>query len=75
MYDDIWDKEPVMNLRMWREIEAIVDDVGEILPQLCTISHESRSVVQRVATLDGSVIPRSPRKSVFSDFSQGSLID
>jgi hypothetical protein len=56
MYDDIWDKEPLMNLIRRREIEAIVDDVGQIPAQLFTTSHESRSVVPQVATLDCPVI-------------------
>jgi WD40 repeat protein len=43
MYDDIWQREPNPSPPRRREIEGMIDQVGQIPPQLFTLPHEARS--------------------------------
>jgi hypothetical protein len=70
MYDDIWEKEGTMDRSRRAEIEASIEQVGQVPPQLFTTAHEMRGFSEPAARLEQSLIVALPSaKYVFGLFS------
>jgi hypothetical protein len=60
MYDDIWEKEPEATIYRRREIESIIDQVGQVPPQLFIGPHETRNTLTPTTVLEQTAIVTMP---------------
>jgi hypothetical protein len=69
MYDDIWENEPNMDASRRAEIEATIDEVGQVPPQLFSTSHPRRRLQAPTPLLaDAAALPIPANKCVFGVF-------
>jgi hypothetical protein len=69
MYDDIWSKETDHSERRRREIETMIEQVGQVPPQLFFAPHVTREVPVQQSVLEQQVVVDLPcRQCLYGSF-------